>query len=67
MQHHDRIDIAAAENRLERSVASVLRIIDAAQVERQAPSVRTVNVRVAFGGNRLVARLTRTYRVRVVG
>jgi hypothetical protein len=55
MQHHDRIDIAAAENRLERSVASVLRIIDAAQVERQAPSVRAARDRIGriYGVTRL--------------
>jgi hypothetical protein len=55
MQQHDRIDTATAEHRLERSIASVLRIIDAAQVERQAPSVRAARGRIGqiYGATRL--------------
>ncbi|GJD33529.1 hypothetical protein [Methylobacterium aerolatum] len=45
-------DIAADERRLERSVAAALRIIDAAQIERQAPPVRHAR-----------DRLTKVYRL----
>lgn len=40
MQDRDGYDHLDAERRLQRSVATVLRIIHAAQAERQAPPVR---------------------------
>lgn len=46
MQDRTRIDPLTAERRLERSVASVLRIIDAVQAERQAPPVRAARQRL---------------------
>ena len=46
------VEIVADERRLERSIATTLRIIDAAQIERQAPPVRHAR-----------DRLTRVYRL----
>ncbi len=43
---HRGIDMAAAERRLERTVAAALRVIDAAHAERQAPPVRAARHRL---------------------
>lgn len=55
MQDRDGIDPYAAERRLERSVDSVLRIIEAARTERQAPPVRAARqcLGKAYGMSRL--------------
>jgi hypothetical protein len=58
----DGTDAFSAENRLERCVASVLRIIDAAQIERQAPPVRAARRRLGtvHGVTRLARARERT-------
>lgn len=53
------IDFFDAEGRLIRSVANVLRLIDAAQAERQAPPVRAARDRLGH-----VHRVTRLARIR---
>ena len=58
MQQERGIDSAAAE-RLERSVAAALRVIDAVQAERQTPTVRDARHRLGT-----VHRMTRLARVR---
>ncbi len=56
---HRGIDMAAAERRLERTVAAALRVIDAAHAERQAPPVRAARHRLGK-----VHRITRLARIR---
>ncbi|MCJ2136790.1 hypothetical protein MKK69_22525 [Methylobacterium sp. J-026] len=57
--HQDAADLA--ERRLERSVASALRIIAAAHDERQAPPISAARRRLSevYGAARLVRRLER--------
>ena len=59
MQDHDGHDHHDAERRLQRSVASVLRIIHAAQAERQAPPVRAARQHLGH-----IYRATRLARVK---
>lgn len=54
-----RIDAATDEGRLERSVAAVLRVIDAVQAERQTPPVRAARHRLGR-----IHRITRLARAR---
>ncbi|WP_457106521.1 hypothetical protein [Methylobacterium sp. P5_C11] len=58
-------DVAAqAERRLERSVAAALRVIAAAQVERQAPPVSAARRRLSevYSATRLARRLKQERR-----
>jgi hypothetical protein len=57
--HHRGIDLAAAERRLERTVAAALRVIDAAHAERQTPPIRAARHRLGK-----IHRITRLARIR---
>ncbi|MCJ2011968.1 hypothetical protein [Methylobacterium sp. J-076] len=59
MQDRHRTETLAAERRLERSVDAVLRIIDAAQAERQTAPIRDARDRLGQ-----VYRMTRLARAK---
>ncbi|MDP4022746.1 hypothetical protein Q8W71_08935 [Methylobacterium sp. NEAU 140] len=64
MHDIDTAERRTAEHRLARSVAATLRIIDAAQVERQAPPVRAARERLGavYGATRLARARERARR-----